>query len=52
MHQRVYDQQVTLHPTKPPDLYPHPQAQWTSQPTTCNQQTAKTARNSHQKLIV
>jgi hypothetical protein len=26
MYQMVYDQ----HPTKPPDLHPHPQAQYTS----------------------
>jgi hypothetical protein len=27
MYQLVYDQQVMPHPTKPPDLHPHPQAQ-------------------------
>jgi hypothetical protein len=27
MYHLVYDQQVTPHPTKPPDLHPHPQAQ-------------------------
>jgi hypothetical protein len=27
MYQQVYDQQVTPHPTKPPDLHPHPQTQ-------------------------
>jgi hypothetical protein len=27
MNQLVYDQQVMPHPTKPPDLHPHPQAQ-------------------------
>jgi hypothetical protein len=27
MYQLVYDQQVMLHPTKSPDLHPHPQAQ-------------------------
>jgi hypothetical protein len=27
MYQLVYDQQVTLHPTKPPDLNPHSKAQ-------------------------
>jgi hypothetical protein len=25
MYQLVYDQQVKSHPTKPPDLYTHPQ---------------------------
>jgi hypothetical protein len=27
MYQLVYDQQVMPHPTKPPDLHPHTQAQ-------------------------
>jgi hypothetical protein len=27
MYQLVYDQQVMPHPTKPPDLHPHPQSQ-------------------------
>jgi hypothetical protein len=27
MYQLVYDQQVMPHPTKPPDVYPHTQAQ-------------------------
>jgi hypothetical protein len=27
MYQLVYDEQVTPHSTKPPDLHPHPQAQ-------------------------
>jgi hypothetical protein len=27
MYQLIYDQQVMPHPTKPPDLHPHPQAQ-------------------------
>jgi hypothetical protein len=27
MYQLVYNQQVKLHPTKPPDLHPQPQAQ-------------------------
>jgi hypothetical protein len=26
-HNPMYDQQVMPHPTKPPDLHPHPQAQ-------------------------
>jgi hypothetical protein len=26
-YQLTFDQQVTPHPTKPPDLQPHPQAQ-------------------------
>jgi hypothetical protein len=27
MYQLVYDQQVKLHPIKPPDIHPQPQAQ-------------------------
>jgi hypothetical protein len=52
MYQLVYDQHVMPHPTKSPDLHPHPQAQKTSRPTTCNQPTATSSRNSQQKLLV
>jgi hypothetical protein len=50
MYQLVYDQQVTPHPTKPPDLHPHPKPNKpvdpqlaTSQQLQCTQLTPKTA---------
>jgi hypothetical protein len=43
MYQLVYEQ-----PTKPPDLHPHPQAQYTSLSITRNLPTATTASNTHQ----
>jgi hypothetical protein len=48
MYQLVYDQQVTLHPTKPPDLNPHSKAQWTSLSISTNLPTSTTAHNIHQ----
>jgi hypothetical protein len=52
MYQLVYDQQVTPHPTEPPDLYPHPQSPIIQSTENCNQPTAKSARDSHQNLSV
>jgi hypothetical protein len=40
------------HPTKPPDLHPHPQAQETSRLTNFNHPIAIIAHTLHQKLLV